>query len=112
MGSRDVPVDQSNLLLRGSRLRNTKWVLGLVTYTGKESKIAQNARSAPSKQSNLDKVRSRRPRLGILHHGVPYEGWVVSRVCYGMEVTVKVFSSSVGVAWCETRADVTGVSNC
>lgn len=56
-GSRDAPVDQSNLLLRGSRLRNTKWVLGVVAYTGKESKIAQNARSVPSKQSNLDKVR-------------------------------------------------------
>lgn len=55
-GRRDVPVDQSNLLLRGSRLRNTKWVLGIVTYTGKESKIAQNARNPPSKQSNLDKV--------------------------------------------------------
>lgn len=55
-GSRDVPVDQSNLLLRGARLRNTKWALGVVAYTGRESKIAQNARSVPSKQSNLDKV--------------------------------------------------------
>ncbi|CAN0361663.1 unnamed protein product, partial [Discosporangium mesarthrocarpum] len=53
---RGVAVDQSHLLLRGSRLRNTKWALGLVVYTGKESKISQNARSAPSKQSNLDKV--------------------------------------------------------
>ncbi|CAM9933282.1 unnamed protein product, partial [Laminaria digitata] len=56
---RDAPVDQSNLLLRGSRLRNTKWVLGVVAYTGKESKIAQNARSVPSKQSNLDKVTNK-----------------------------------------------------
>lgn len=55
-GVREVPIDQSNLLLRGSRLRNTKWVLGIVAYTGKESKIAQNARAPPSKQSNLDKV--------------------------------------------------------
>lgn len=55
-GRRDVAVDQSNLLLRGSRLRNSKWILGIVTYTGKESKIAQNARNPPSKQSNLDKV--------------------------------------------------------
>lgn len=58
--SREVPVDQSNLLLRGARLRNTKWALGVVAYTGKESKIAQNARSVPSKQSNLDKVGSAR----------------------------------------------------
>ncbi|CAM9923765.1 unnamed protein product, partial [Hapterophycus canaliculatus] len=56
---REVPVDQSNLLLRGARLRNTKWALGVVAYTGKESKIAQNARSVPSKQSNLDKVTNK-----------------------------------------------------
>ncbi|CAM9603064.1 unnamed protein product, partial [Ectocarpus sp. 12 AP-2014] len=58
-GSRDVPVDQSNLLLRGARLRNTKWAIGVVAYTGRESKIAQNARSVPSKQSNLDKVTNK-----------------------------------------------------
>lgn len=65
-GSRDVPVDQSNLLLRGARLRNTKWALGVVAYTGRESKIAQNARSVPSKQSNLDKVGERGGREDCL----------------------------------------------
>eukprot|EP00612_Vaucheria_litorea_P000984 CAMPEP_0171460920 /NCGR_PEP_ID=MMETSP0945-20130129/5593_1 /TAXON_ID=109269 /ORGANISM="Vaucheria litorea, Strain CCMP2940" /LENGTH=1196 /DNA_ID=CAMNT_0011987199 /DNA_START=242 /DNA_END=3832 /DNA_ORIENTATION=+ len=56
---RSVPIDQSNILLRGSTLKNTKWALGLVAYTGKETKIVKNARSAPSKRSNVDRVTNR-----------------------------------------------------
>ena len=41
---RRIPVDQANLLLRGSTLRNTKWALGLVVYTGYETKIVMNSR--------------------------------------------------------------------
>jgi phospholipid-transporting ATPase len=48
--TRTVPVDQANVLLRGSSLKNTRWALGLVVYTGKETKIVKNARSAPSKR--------------------------------------------------------------
>lgn len=31
-----------NLLLRGSQLRNTEWVVGLVVYTGMETKVMMN----------------------------------------------------------------------
>lgn len=41
---RRIPVDQANLLLRGSTLRNTKWALGLVVHTGYETKIVMNSR--------------------------------------------------------------------
>ncbi|KAG5185933.1 hypothetical protein JKP88DRAFT_310634 [Tribonema minus] len=58
-GMREVPVDQSNVLMRGSSLKNTRWALGLVVYTGKETKIIKNARSAPSKRSNVDRVTNR-----------------------------------------------------
>lgn len=34
----------SNLLLRGSSVRNTKWILGLVVYTGRDTKLVQNSR--------------------------------------------------------------------
>lgn len=43
-GGRETPVDVSNLLLRGSSVRNTKWILGLVVYTGKDTKLVQNSR--------------------------------------------------------------------
>ena len=43
-GGRETPVDVSNLLLRGSSVRNTKWILGLVVYTGRDTKLVQNSR--------------------------------------------------------------------
>ena len=34
------------LLYRGARLKNTKWVLGLVIYTGRNTKIMLNSESS------------------------------------------------------------------
>lgn len=56
---RRVGVNQANLLLRGSRLRNTKWVLGLVVYTGYDTKIVMNSRAAPSKLSTIEVTTNR-----------------------------------------------------
>ena len=53
-GNRETSVDQGNLLLRGSSVRNTKWVLGLVVNTGKDTKLVQNSREAPSKLSTVE----------------------------------------------------------
>ncbi len=37
-------MDVGHLLLRGASVRNTKWILGLVVYTGKDTKLVQNSR--------------------------------------------------------------------
>ena len=55
-GSRKLSVGPDQLLLRGSLLRNTKWVYGLVVYTGHESKLMKNSTSAPLKRSSVDKL--------------------------------------------------------
>jgi len=39
------------LLLRGAYLRNTKWILGVVVYTGQDSKIMRNADEGRIKSS-------------------------------------------------------------
>lgn len=49
-----IPVDAAQLLLRGSQLRNTKFVYGLVIYTGPDTKLMKNSRQAPLKQSNVE----------------------------------------------------------
>lgn len=49
------PVNINNLLLRGCTLRNTKWAIGVVVYTGMDSKIMQNAGVTPTKRSHMQK---------------------------------------------------------
>ncbi|KAF2873177.1 hypothetical protein BDV95DRAFT_490073 [Massariosphaeria phaeospora] len=49
------PVSINNLLLRGSQLRNTEWVLGVVMFTGEETKIMINSGITPSKRAKITK---------------------------------------------------------
>jgi phospholipid-transporting ATPase len=41
-------------MLRGAFLRNTKWILGVVVYTGDDTKIMRNAEPSRVKQSNIE----------------------------------------------------------
>lgn len=43
----------NNLLLRGCNLRNTDWVLGVVVFTGFDTKIMMNSGITPSKRSRI-----------------------------------------------------------
>ncbi|PCH37130.1 phospholipid-translocating P-type ATPase [Wolfiporia cocos MD-104 SS10] len=45
----------NELLLRGCTLRNTAWVIGLVVFTGPDTKIMLNGGVTPSKQSKIEK---------------------------------------------------------
>ncbi|MCJ1336669.1 hypothetical protein MMC09_001947 [Bachmanniomyces sp. S44760] len=45
----------NNLLLRGCRLRNTEWILGIVLFTGDETKIMINSGVTPSKRSRISR---------------------------------------------------------
>jgi magnesium-transporting ATPase (P-type) len=49
-----IGIDSKNLLLKGAKVKNTKWVIGLVLYTGKETKIQLNATTAKSKMSLME----------------------------------------------------------
>jgi phospholipid-transporting ATPase len=42
-GNQDIALTYENFCLRGSVLRNTGYVVGVVTYTGKDTKIMQNS---------------------------------------------------------------------
>ncbi|KIP01649.1 hypothetical protein PHLGIDRAFT_32482 [Phlebiopsis gigantea 11061_1 CR5-6] len=45
----------NELILRGTVLRNTSWVIGLVVYTGADSKIMLNGGETPSKRSKIER---------------------------------------------------------
>ncbi|KAJ6151320.1 hypothetical protein N7470_007914 [Penicillium chermesinum] len=47
------PISINNLLLRGCSLRSTEWVLGVVIFTGGDSKIMLNSGATPAKRARL-----------------------------------------------------------
>lgn len=49
-------VTYNNILLRGCVLRNTKWAIGIVVYTGNDTKIMLNTGRTPSKRSKMAKA--------------------------------------------------------
>ncbi|KAF9261613.1 phospholipid-transporting ATPase 1 [Marasmius fiardii PR-910] len=49
------PVTINEFLLRGCALRNTEWVIGMVVFTGGDTKIMLNGGDTPSKRSKIEK---------------------------------------------------------
>lgn len=47
------PLNHKNLFLRGTKLKNTEWVIGMTVYTGKNTKIMQNGTNNKNKTSNI-----------------------------------------------------------
>ncbi|KAJ5887422.1 hypothetical protein N7495_007463 [Penicillium taxi] len=47
------PITINNLLLRGCSLQSTEWVLGVVVFTGGDSKIMLNSGETPAKRARL-----------------------------------------------------------
>ncbi|EPZ33774.1 P-type ATPase, cytoplasmic N domain-containing protein [Rozella allomycis CSF55] len=56
VGEKEIPLEPSQMLLRGAALRNTRWVYGVVVFTGHDSKLMRNAHAAPIKQTNIEKM--------------------------------------------------------
>ncbi|PFH51676.1 hypothetical protein AMATHDRAFT_141843 [Amanita thiersii Skay4041] len=50
-----TPVDLSMTLLRGTLLKNTSWVIGIVMFTGLDTKIVMNSGNTPSKRSRVER---------------------------------------------------------
>jgi phospholipid-translocating ATPase len=49
------PVELSMSLLRGTVLRNTGWVIGVVLFTGEDTKIVLNSGGTPSKRGKVER---------------------------------------------------------
>ncbi|KAJ6531132.1 hypothetical protein B0H19DRAFT_1190540 [Mycena capillaripes] len=55
VGDQSAPVDLTMTLLRGTVLRNTRWVIGVVLFTGEDTKIVLNSGGTPSKRSKVER---------------------------------------------------------
>ena len=51
-----ISLSHENLLLRGSSLRNTDWVIRVVVYTGHDTRIMRNSVKSKQKFSRLEKM--------------------------------------------------------
>lgn len=54
-GYANISLDANQMLLRGSSLRNTEYIYGIVIYTGHESKIMKNSPKSRNKLSKIEK---------------------------------------------------------
>lgn len=59
-----VSLSNENMLLRGSSLRNTDWIIGVVVYTGQDTRIMRNSSNAKQKFSHLETLISK--SIGII----------------------------------------------
>ncbi|GAA6062467.1 hypothetical protein JCM10212_000002 [Sporobolomyces blumeae] len=50
------PVNLNTMLLRGTVVRNTEWVIGVVCMTGRDTKIVLNSGGTPSKRSKVERL--------------------------------------------------------
>eukprot|EP00798_Chlamydomonas_sp_ICE-L_P004076 gene4076-14171_t len=52
---RQNPIHVENLLLRGCTIRKTEWLIGVVVFTGQDSKIMMNRLESPRKVTQLER---------------------------------------------------------
>ena len=49
-----INLDYNQFILRGSTLKNTEWVIGMVVYSGHDTKIMKNSQHAVMKSSEME----------------------------------------------------------
>ncbi|UJR15621.1 hypothetical protein I4U23_002557 [Adineta vaga] len=54
-----LPLKNDNVLLRGTRLRNTHWAFGIVCYAGADTKLMKNSGKATFKRTKIDHLLNR-----------------------------------------------------
>ncbi|CAL5197273.1 unnamed protein product [Lathyrus oleraceus] len=58
-GVQKYALSPQQLLLRGSKLRNTDYIFGAIIFTGQDTKVIQNSIDPPSKRSRVEKKMDR-----------------------------------------------------
>ena len=52
----EFPLDAKNLLLKGAKLKNTEWIIGIIIYTGHNCKLMKNAKDPIIKMSSVESL--------------------------------------------------------
>jgi len=54
-----LPLDPKQLLLKGAILKNTEWIIGMLVYTGHNTKLMLNSKKGNPKLSTVEKLMSK-----------------------------------------------------
>ena len=77
----EFPLDAKNLLLKGAKLRNTEWVIGIIIYTGHNCKLMKNAKDPIIKMSSVESLLNKL-LVGILIVQIILS--IVSCICHSI----------------------------
>jgi phospholipid-translocating ATPase len=77
-------LSSNELLLRGCAIRNTAWVIGLVVFTGPDTKIMLNGGDTPSKRSKIEKETNFNV---IVNFVVLLAMCIIAAICSGLQQT-------------------------
>ena len=58
-GEETISLSAKQLLLKGAKLKNTKWIIGIVVYVGHDCKIMKNAKDPVTKYSSLERLMNK-----------------------------------------------------
>ncbi|KXN91421.1 Phospholipid-transporting ATPase DNF1 [Leucoagaricus sp. SymC.cos] len=87
------PVDMQTMLLRGTMLRNTRWVIGIVLYTGEDTRIVMNAGGTPSKRSKVERQMNPQVFLNLLLLGI------MAMICGIVDSVLEHRDQPTGALW-------------
>ena len=65
-GAEQMALDVDQVLLRGSSLRNTKWIYGVAIYTGHDSKVMMNSSNNKPKFSKIENATNKYILMGVV----------------------------------------------
>ena len=77
----EFPLDAKNLLLKGAKLRNTDWIIGIVIYTGHNCKLMKNAKDPILKISAVEKLLNKL-LIGILFLQILLS--IIGSICHSL----------------------------
>ena len=75
----EFPLDAKNLLLKGAKLKNTEWVVGIIIYTGHNCKLMKNAKDPILKLSSVESLLNKL-LVGILVVQIILS--IISSICH------------------------------
>ncbi|KAE8698884.1 Phospholipid-transporting ATPase 3 [Hibiscus syriacus] len=88
-----LPLSPNQILLRGCSLKNTEFIVGVVIFTGHETKVMMNSMNVPSKRSTLERKLD---KLILTLFGTLFTMCLIGAIGSGVFINRKYFFLGLG----------------